>query len=69
MPKSDAKIYSFSSYFLISSTAVKEPIWKPHGKVMNLLHQGHRFIESLEKEGTFKDHLVQLPCNEQGHHS
>ena len=26
-----------------------------------------RIIESLELEGTFKDHLVQLPCNEQGH--
>ena len=24
-------------------------------------------IESLELEGTFKGHLVQLPCNEQGH--
>jgi len=27
----------------------------------------HRTIESLELERTFKDHLVQLPCNEQGH--
>jgi len=26
-----------------------------------------RIIESLELEGTFKDHLVQLPCNKQGH--
>jgi len=26
-------------------------------------------IESLDLEGTFKGHLVQLPCNEQGHHS
>lgn len=25
--------------------------------------------EPLELEGTFKDHLVQLPCKEQGHHS
>ena len=25
-----------------------------------------RIIESLELEGTFKGHLVQLPCNEQG---
>jgi len=25
--------------------------------------------ESLELEGTFKGHLVQPPCNEQGHHS
>ncbi len=24
-------------------------------------------IESLELEGTFKGHLVQLPCNEKGH--
>jgi len=27
----------------------------------------HRIIESLELEGTIKDHLVQLPCNEWGH--
>ena len=26
-----------------------------------------RIIESLELEGTFKDPIVQLPCNEQGH--
>ena len=26
-----------------------------------------RIIESLELEGTFKGHLVQLPYNEQGH--
>jgi len=26
----------------------------------------HRTIESFELEGTFKSHLVQLPCNEQG---
>jgi len=24
-------------------------------------------IESLELEGSIKDHLVQLPCNKQGH--
>jgi len=29
----------------------------------------HRIIESLELEGSFKGHPVQLPCNEQGHHS
>jgi len=27
----------------------------------------HRIVESLELEGTIKDHLVPLPCNEQGH--
>ena len=27
----------------------------------------HRIIESLELEGTFRGHLVQLPCSEQGH--
>ena len=26
----------------------------------------HRNIELFELEGTFKGHLVQLPCNEQG---
>ena len=26
-------------------------------------------VESLELEGTFKGHLVQLPCSAQGHHS
>ena len=25
------------------------------------------FVESFELEGTIKGHLVQLPCNEQGH--
>ena len=27
----------------------------------------HRNVESLELEGTFKGHLVQFSCNEQGH--
>jgi len=27
----------------------------------------HRSTESLELEGTFKGHLVQLPCSEQEH--
>ena len=27
----------------------------------------HIIIESLELEETFKGHLVQLPCNAQGH--
>ena len=27
----------------------------------------HRTIESFELEGTFKNHLVQLLCTEQGH--
>jgi len=26
----------------------------------------HRIIGSFELEGTLKDHLLQLPCNEQG---
>jgi len=26
-------------------------------------------VESLELEGTSEGHLVQLSCNEQGHHS
>jgi len=27
----------------------------------------HGFTESFESEGTLKSHLVQPPCNEQGH--
>ena len=27
----------------------------------------HRTTESLEVEGTSEGHLVQLPCNKQGH--
>lgn len=27
----------------------------------------HRITESFELEGTFKGHLVQLRCSEQGH--
>jgi len=27
----------------------------------------NRIIQSLELEGTLEDHLLQLPCNEQGH--
>ena len=30
-------------------------------------NSGSQFTESLELEGTLKGHLVQLPCNEQGH--
>ena len=31
--------------------------------------QNNRLIESLDLERTSEDHLVQLPCNEQGHHT
>jgi len=33
------------------------------------LDQNTHVTEALELEGTFKGHLVQLPFNEQGHHS
>ena len=35
--------------------------------LMTTLHMVFRITEPLELEGTFKGHLVQLPCNEQGH--
>ena len=28
----------------------------------------HRILEYLELEGTSEDHVIQLPCNEQGQH-
>jgi len=31
------------------------------------ISQNHRTIEWFGLEGTFKGHLVQLPCNEQGY--
>jgi len=34
---------------------------------MNLFHIKNRIIEFYELKGTIKGHLVQLPCNEQGH--
>jgi len=34
----------------------------------NFQHQGRAHIEQFGLEGTFKSHLVQQPCNEQGHH-
>ena len=33
----------------------------------NKQSQNHRIIESLELEGAFKGHVVQLPFNEQRH--
>lgn len=31
--------------------------------------KAHSIVEYLELEGTSEDHVVQLPCDEQGHHS
>ena len=38
--------------------------WSP---VISSLHFLNALMESFELESTFKGHLVQLPCNEQGH--
>lgn len=35
--------------------------------VCHLAAKNQRIMESRELEGTIKGHLVQLPCNEQGH--
>ena len=42
--------------------------WVWYGSAVALVRycESQTFIESLELEGTFKGHLVQLPCNEQG---
>ena len=56
----------------------QEPIWESfivearRGKKMKLCLRKSNFffrriIELFELWGTFKDHQVQLPCNEQGH--
>ncbi len=36
-------------------------------ELLNQHHENHRILESLELEVTSEGHLVQLPCNEQGH--
>jgi len=35
--------------------------------IMQIIYQNLNFIESFELEGTFKGHLIQLPCSEEGH--
>lgn len=39
---------------------------RPSGENRRELNK-NKIIETFELEGTAKDHLVQLPCNEQGY--
>ena len=52
-------------------TGKKTYSWPDRNVEVNFLRSTvdkyHRIIESLEMEGTFKHHLVQLLCNKQGH--
>ena len=63
----DTKIMSASSFafhsFLLSPSSFDEALSCEMIHCWICFH--HRIIELLE--GTFKGHLVQLPCNEQGH--
>ena len=54
-------VYAKNSGLLSSSWWIQEMIWSAA-----LVRGTHRIMESFELEETFKGHLVQLPCNEQG---
>ena len=42
-------------------------MWKLITSSTGSLEVCRRIVESVELKRTFKDHLVQLSCNEQGH--
>jgi len=54
--------------FVVSSMDFASFLSVSQGDVCrSVVKRAHRITKSLELEGTFRDHLVQLSCNEQGH--
>jgi len=64
---------SFAWHSFFEGFPLLSPFFPPHRPSKPLLHESlfkslselvqHRIVESLELEGTFKGHLIQLPCN------
>mgnify|MGYP001853282663 CR=1 FL=1 len=54
------------SLFLAARRFLRSSPGSPHKSLSASTHL-HQFIESLELEGTFKGHLAQPHCSEQGH--
>lgn len=49
------------------NTQPPEPVFTSHPRDLKRYFLDHRIIVLFELEETLKGHLVQLPCNEQGH--
>ena len=56
---------SFPSYSLFTPTCLHAN--RRCITFSELMYWNHRILKSFELEGILKDHLVQLPCTEQGH--
>ena len=64
------KIFSLEirkTFFLHELSPELEQVTQRGCAVSVLVGLAHRIIEWFGLEGTFKGHLVQPPCNEQGH--